>query len=74
MYKQDLALNNLQWLVCYKIKPNLSVMVGYIQALETYNSKSLYQELFQSKIFLLTEPKYHFQSFICIVFMFELLV
>ena len=22
MYKKDLALNNLQWLICYKIKPS----------------------------------------------------
>ena len=22
MHKEDLALNNLQWLICYKIKPN----------------------------------------------------
>ena len=22
MYKKDLALNNLQWLICHKIKPN----------------------------------------------------
>ena len=22
MYKKDLALNNLQWLICQKIKPN----------------------------------------------------
>ena len=22
MYEQDLALNNLQWLICHKTKPN----------------------------------------------------
>ena len=22
MYKEDLAFNNLQWLICHKIKPN----------------------------------------------------
>ena len=22
MYKEDLALNNLDWLICYKTKPN----------------------------------------------------
>ena len=22
MYKEDLALNNVQWLICYKIQPN----------------------------------------------------
>ena len=24
MYKEDLALNNLQWLICHKIQPNQS--------------------------------------------------
>ena len=24
MYKDDLALNNLQWLICHKTKPNLT--------------------------------------------------
>ena len=24
MYKEDFALNNLQWLICYKTKPNQS--------------------------------------------------
>ena len=23
MYKEDLALNNLQWLICHKTQPNL---------------------------------------------------
>ena len=23
MYKEDLALNNLQWLICHKTKPNI---------------------------------------------------
>ena len=23
MYKEDLALNNLQWLICHKTKPTL---------------------------------------------------
>ena len=23
VYKKDLTLNNLQWLICYKTKPNL---------------------------------------------------
>ena len=27
MYKEDLALNNLQWLICDKTKPNVSMMV-----------------------------------------------
>ena len=25
MYKEDLALNNLQWLICHKTKPNLDI-------------------------------------------------
>ena len=24
MYKEDLASNNLQWLICHKTKPNLN--------------------------------------------------
>ena len=31
MYKEDLALNNLQWLICHKTKPNKhSYMVSTI--------------------------------------------
>ena len=26
MYKQDLELNNLQWLICYKIQPNKTII------------------------------------------------
>ena len=26
MYKEDLALNNLQWLICHKTKPNQTCM------------------------------------------------
>ena len=29
VYKEDLALNNLQWLICYKIKPNTFMEFGY---------------------------------------------
>ena len=27
MYKQDLALNNLQWLICYKTQQNLNFVI-----------------------------------------------
>ena len=27
MYKEDLALNNLQWLICYKTKPNQIIYI-----------------------------------------------
>ena len=30
MCKNDLALNNLQWLVCHKIKPNQILYTQYI--------------------------------------------
>ena len=30
MYKEDLALNNLQWLICHKTKPNL-ITLSHIQ-------------------------------------------
>ena len=28
MYKLDLALNNLQWLICYKTEPDLNETKG----------------------------------------------
>ena len=27
MYKKDLALNNLQWLICHKIQPNQIIYI-----------------------------------------------
>ena len=27
MYKEDLALNNLQWFICYKTKPNQIIYI-----------------------------------------------
>ena len=30
MYKKDLALNNLQWLACYKTKPNQNTFLKVI--------------------------------------------
>ena len=30
VYKQDLALNNLQWLICHKMKTNSNQMVQEI--------------------------------------------
>ena len=29
MYKMDLALNNLQWLIYHKTKPNQNLTFGY---------------------------------------------
>ena len=29
MYKEDLVLNNLQWLICLKTKPNLALLHGH---------------------------------------------
>ena len=31
MYKPDLALNNLQWLICHKIKPNQNLPISLLQ-------------------------------------------
>ena len=28
-YKQDLALNKLQWLICYKTKPNQTIIFSF---------------------------------------------
>ena len=30
MYKEDLALNNQQWLICYKIQPNQILYISYV--------------------------------------------
>ena len=30
MYKEDLALNNLQWLICHKAQPNQIIYIWYI--------------------------------------------
>ena len=37
MYKNDLALNNLQWLICHKTKPNQTIFITSVpQAERTY--------------------------------------
>ena len=36
MYKENLALNNLKWLMCHKTKPNQINMVGC----RLFNAKS----------------------------------
>ena len=41
MYKKDLALNNLQWLVCHKTKPN-SYLIQII-CTQLYNIKYFYR-------------------------------
>ena len=30
MYKEDLALNNLQWLICHKTQPNRIIYLIYM--------------------------------------------
>ena len=30
MHKEDLVLNNLQWLICHKTKPNQITYIQYI--------------------------------------------
>ena len=30
MYKEDLALNNLQWLICHKTQPNQILYIQYM--------------------------------------------
>ena len=39
MYKEDWVLNNLQWLICHKIKPNLSNQTSFTKMFPT-NSNS----------------------------------
>ena len=38
MYKEDLALNNLQWLICHKTKPNpIDVIVSEFEIQSHYH-------------------------------------
>ena len=30
MYKEDLTLNNVQWLICHKTQPNQIIYIEYI--------------------------------------------
>ena len=30
IYKEDLALNNLQWLICHKTEPNIYLIYIYV--------------------------------------------
>ena len=30
MYKEDLALNNVQWLICHKTKPTQNIFNVYV--------------------------------------------
>ena len=39
MYKDDLALNNLQWLICHKTTPNLIRCTIYMEDNFTYEKK-----------------------------------
>ena len=41
MYKQDLALNNLQWLICHKTKPNLMYQAYCVKYCSGLNIKAL---------------------------------
>ena len=36
MYKEDLALNNLQWLICLKTQPNLEITTRIFVPFSTY--------------------------------------
>ena len=38
MYKEDLALNNLQWLICHKINPNQTKMQYWDIAVSAFES------------------------------------
>ena len=54
MYKEDLALNNLQWLICHKTKPNQTKPVKYIlwncfkQTLPKYYQTNDQKDLFKN--------------------------
>ena len=37
IYKKDLALNNLEWLICYKTKPSLTLSLSH----QTYTNEDI---------------------------------
>ena len=37
MYKEDLALNDLQWLICHKGQPNQIIYIHYIRIKKIWN-------------------------------------
>ena len=45
MYKEDLALNNLQWLICHKTQPNQIIYHCYFHDVSADMSSGLLQVL-----------------------------
>ena len=43
MYKKDLALNNTQWLICRKSKPN---QIGILKTLIKYSKSPTFNKIF----------------------------
>ena len=55
MYKEDLALNNLQWLICHKTKPNYVYLIYmYKEDLALNNLQWLICHKNQTNLSLLT--------------------
>ena len=50
MYKKDLALNNLQGLICHKTKPKQTVYAGIFVSLCTFQSPLVYTSSARSLI------------------------
>ena len=75
MYKIDLALNNLQWLICHKTKPNHSrilqnILLIFFGCLDNLNSASDFQFLQFLKTFR-TIPIPPITQGITVSFMFQ---
>ena len=51
MYKKDLALNNLQWSICYKTKPNITILTRHAHAtlkrLKNWTKNTIYRSQFR---------------------------
>ena len=54
MYKEDLALNNLQWLICHKTEPNQIIYLIYMYEEDLVLNKL--QELICQKIQPTNQP------------------
>ena len=73
MYKENLALNNLQWLICHEPKPNQSSLVlmflfiSFMKYVKTLNSSKLSKIIMLITIILDTTEFVYLKDCVCII-------
>ena len=55
MYKKDLTLNNLQWLICHKTKPNqtkvvIPISIPSMSQIELFKHLTMYEKIINIKL------------------------